>query len=71
MLTCTNSVVGMFKCDSFATNFEPLVEQSIHSQGYGVVLNLSLEVMSEMLSMSFVRKLKVPDCLVTMIIQIN
>lgn len=71
MLTCTNSVVGMFKCDSFATNFESLVEQNIHLQGYGVVLNLSLEVMSEMLSMSFVRKLKVPNCLITMIIQIN
>lgn len=71
MLTCTSSVVGMFKCDSFATNFESLVEQNIHLQGYGVVLNLSLEVMSEMLSMSFVRKLKVPNCLITMIIQIN
>lgn len=70
MLTCTNSVVGMFKCDSFAINFESLVEQNIHLQGYGVVLNLSLEVMSEMLSMSFVRKLKVPNCLIT-IIQIN
>lgn len=37
----------MFKCDSFAMNFQPLAEQNIHLQGYGVVLNLSLEVMSE------------------------
>lgn len=37
---------------------ELLVEQNIHLQGYGVVLNLSLEVMSEMLSMSFVRNLR-------------
>lgn len=40
----------MFKCDNFATNFQPLVEQNIHLKGCRAVLNLlnlSLEVMSE------------------------
>lgn len=40
-------MVGMFKCDNFATNFQPLVEQNIHLKGCRVVLNLNLEVMSE------------------------
>lgn len=38
-------MVGMFKCDDFATNFQPLVEQNL--KRCRVVLNLSLEEMSE------------------------
>lgn len=47
LLDVVPTLVGMVKCDSFATNFQPLVEQNIHLQGCGVVLNLSLEVMWE------------------------
>lgn len=45
LLDVVPALVGVVKCDSFATNFGPLVEQNIHLQGCGVVLNLRLESM--------------------------